>query len=174
MAMLDVMILLMLFFGLWRGFQLGLLRSLVSLFGWFFALIFATYFAKPLSIYFANMTTSATLAMVIAFIVVALVVIIGLQFILWIMSKTLQGLRLSFLDKLVGAIFGVGKNLLVVLLILSLITPLVQNTQAWKQSVIIPELLPFAPFALQMSKSMANQAMDKTTESLDELSKNVP
>ncbi len=168
--MLDIIIFISLFFGLWQGFQVGLLRSLVSLFGWLFALIFATYFAKPLSGFFIGLSNSPILTVLIAFIVVALCVIVGLQMILWVMSKTLSGLKLSILDKLAGAVFGISKNLMVILLVFSLIAPFIQNSQFWQQSKVAPALLPFAPFAVELSKNITKQVSDVTTEQLDDLS----
>lgn len=174
MSFIDIIILLMLFFGLWQGFRMGLMRSLVSLFGWLFALVFATYFARPLSPLFVGMVDSPVLTMVISFIAVALGVIVALQIVLWIMKKTMDGLRLSPLDKLGGAIFGVAKNLLVVLVMISLFSPLMHNTKVWQGSQLLPELMPFSPFAVEMTKKMASQISDTTTSNLEKMSADKP
>lgn len=171
MSIFDIVILLMLFFGLWQGFRAGLLRSVVSLFGWLFALVFATYFAKPLAYLFVGIVDSPVLTVVISFIAVGLAVVVGLQIILWMMSKTMQGLKLGPLDKLAGAVFGCGKNLLVVLLLISLLAPLLSTTKIWQTSQLLPELLPFSPFAMEVSKKMANQVATTTTTSLEKMSR---
>lgn len=171
MNALDIVILLVVFFGLWQGFNAGLLRSVVSLFGWLFALIFATYFAKSLAYLFVGFTSSPALSVLMAFIVVALFVIIGLQLILWVMSKTLKTLKLGILDKIGGAAFACAKNVLAVLLVLSLLTPFLKNTSFWQQSTLVPALLPFAPFAMDLSKKLASEVTQKTSVGLTELSK---
>lgn len=76
--------------GLWRGFRLGLMRSLVGLFGWLVALILATFFAKPLSPLLFGVFDSPISALVGAFILIALAVLIVLQLVLWVMSGTLK------------------------------------------------------------------------------------
>lgn len=171
MSILDIAILLMLIFGLWQGFQAGLMRSVVSLFGWLIALVFATYFAKPLSIFFVGLVDSPVLTVVISFLAIALFIIVVLQFILWLMRKSLAGINLSIVDKLGGAVFAVAKNLLIILLVLSLVAPMIQKTETWQQSTIAQELLPFAPFAKDISKNMATKVEKTTTENLDKLDK---
>lgn len=174
MNLLDIGILLALFFGLWQGFRLGLIRSLVSLFGWLFALVSATYFAKPMSPFFAGIVDSPMLTVVLAFIAIALIVIIVLQVVQWLLSKTMQGLKLSPLDKLGGAIFGCGKNLLAVLVLLSMLTPLFHNSRFWQDSQLVPEMLPFAPLAMAFSQKMASEVSQTTTDNLDKLSTKAP
>ena len=155
MNVLDVLILVVLVSGLWQGFNHGLLKSVVSMLGWLLALLVASYLAKPLAPFFTSFTSSPVLNMMAAFLCVALFVIVGLQLVLWVMNKTLQGLRLTLLDKIGGAIFGCGKNVLVMLLLLSVLVPLMGSRERWQQSKIIPALLPFAPFAKQVSKKLA-------------------
>ena len=71
------------------------------------------------------------------------------------MSKTLQGLRLSILDKLAGAGFGLVKNLVIVLMVLSLLAPFVSQRDFWQQSKFANALLPLAPFATQITQQLA-------------------
>ena len=127
MTLLDMVVLFVLFMGLWQGFNNGLMRSLVGMFGWLLALLLASYLAKPLAPFFVSLTGSTPLSIIAAFLAIGLFVIVGLQIVLWVMSKTLQGLRLSILDKLAGAGFGLVKNLVIVLMVLSLLAPLSVN-----------------------------------------------
>lgn len=172
MSVLDIAIVLVLLFGLWQGFQAGLMQSVVSLFGWLIALIGATYFAKPLSGVFVGIVDSPVLTVVISFMAIALCVIVILQVALWLMRKSLAGLHLSIVDKLGGAIFAVAKNILVILLVLSLIAPIIRNSEMWQRSTIAQALLTYAPFAKDISKKMASNVEKTTTEHLDKLSKN--
>lgn len=173
MSVLDIIILVFLVSGLWQGFNHGLMRSLVSLFGWLFAFIFATFFAKPLAPLFTSVVDSPVLSVIAAFIAVALGVIVGLQLILWVMSRTLKGLKLSFVDKLAGAVFAVAKNLMIILLIISVAAPFVKQQNFWQHSQIAPALLPYAPFAVNLSKRLAQDVSNtagKGIQSLDNLS----
>lgn len=169
--MLDSTILIMLVLGLWQGYRNGLLKSLVGMFGWLIALVCASFFAKPLSPLFHGMVDSPIVAILVSFIVVALVIIIALQLILWLMNKTLKGLKLSFVDKLAGAIFAVAKNLMIILLGLSMIVPFIQQKPIWQNSVFAQSLMPFAPFAVAMSKKIADEVQETTQQSMQELDK---
>lgn len=169
--MLDTLIIMSLFFGLWQGFRNGLLRSLVGMFGWLIALVCASFFAKPLSPLFEPMFDAPVLAILASFIAVALLIIIALQLVLWLMNKTLKGLKLTFVDKIAGAIFAVAKNLMIILLILSMIVPFIQQTPFWQHSIFAQSLMPFAPFAVQMSKKIANEMQQTTQQSMQELDK---
>lgn len=167
--MFDSMILFMLVIGLWQGYRNGLMRSLVGLFGWLIALIAATYLAKPLAPFFVSFTDSAVLATVMAFLAVALAIIVLLQLVLWALTGALKGLKLGIIDKLAGALFASGKNLLVILLLLSVVAPFVKDRPIWQNSPIAQALLPLAPFALNLSKRLATEASHKTRASLNHL-----
>ncbi|ELA08239.1 colicin V production protein [Moraxella macacae 0408225] len=175
MAILDVLILISLVMGLWQGFSAGLLKSLVGLFGWLFALIFATYFAKPLAPMLAGLFETPVLTPVLtllaAFILVALFLLVGLHLILWVMSHTLKKLKLSILDKLAGAFFGVGKNFLIILLLLSMIAPFIQQTKFFNNTIIAKQLLPLTPFAVDLSKKIANEVKNNSQQGFEHLDK---
>lgn len=171
MTFLDMVVLLILLMGLWQGFNNGLMRSVVAMFGWLLAFLLASYLAKPLSPFFYSLTDSSALSTIAAFLAIGLFVIIGLQIILWVMSKTLQGLRLSILDKLSGAGFGLAKNLVVVLMLLSLLAPLVGQSTFWQQSKFAKALLPLAPFATQLTKEMAHTVGKTASDSMGRMAR---
>ena len=171
MTLLDMVVLVVLVIGLWQGFNNGLMRSLVGMFGWILALLLASYLAKPLSPFFATLTDSPVLSTIAAFLAIALFVIIGLQLVLWVMSKTLQGLRLSILDKLAGAGFGLAKNLVIVLMLLSLLSPFANQSAFWQQSKFANALLPFAPFATQISTQIAKTVGKTASDGMGQLAK---
>lgn len=169
MTILDMVVLFVLFMGVWQGFHNGLMRSLVGMFGWLMALLLASYLAKPFAPFFSSFTDSPVLSTIAAFLAIALFVIIGLQLVLWVMSKTLQGLRLSILDKLAGAGFGLLKNLVIVLMLLSLLAPFVNQRPFWQQSKFANALLPLAPFATQMTNAIANTVATTASDGMGQL-----
>lgn len=171
MTIVDSIIILMLVIGLWQGYRNGFLRSIVGMFGWLIALILATYFAKSFAPFFAGFTDSSVLAVVMSFLAVALVIIVLLQLVLWAMQGTLKGLKLSIVDRLAGAIFACGKNLLVILLVLSVVAPFIKQRPIWQQSQIAQALLPLAPFAFNLSKKIASQVQTNADASMQRLDK---
>lgn len=169
MTLLDMIVLLALMLGLWQGFQHGLMRSVVGMFGWLMALLLASYLAKPLAPFFSSLTDSPVLSTMAAFLAIALFVIIGLQLVLWVMSKTLQGLRLGIVDKLAGAGFGLLKNLVMVLMLLSLVAPFANQRPFWQQSRFANALLPLAPFATQLTKDIAKTVTTTASDGMGHL-----
>lgn len=171
MSIIDSVILFLLVVGLIQGYRNGLLRSLVGMFGWLFALVIATFFAKSFASFFMAFTDSAVLAVVMAFLAVAIGIVMLLQLVLWALRSTLKGLKLSMVDRLAGAFFACGKNLLVILLSLSVIAPFIQQKPIWRTSPIAQALLPLTPFALNLSKTIASQIRQSTDTGLQQLDK---
>ena len=58
-----------------------------------------------------------------------------------------------------GGAFGTLKGLLVVLITMQGIGPWVESSPHWKQSKFIQNLLPYAPWASELSKEAANEAL---------------
>lgn len=171
MSAIDSIILIMLVIGLVQGYRNGLLKSLVGMFGWLLALVLASFFAKAFSPVFMGMTDSPVLAVVMAFLALALGVVIILQIILWVMQSTLKGLRLSVVDRLAGAVFACGKNLLVILLVLSVVAPFIRHKPIWQNSQIAQALLPLTPFAINLSKALATEIKQSGETGLQQLDK---
>lgn len=49
MSGLDIVIAVVVLIGLWRGFQVGLIKTAVGLLGWFVALVVATRLASSIA-----------------------------------------------------------------------------------------------------------------------------
>ncbi|OPH37267.1 CvpA family protein [Moraxella atlantae] len=159
MTAIDALIGGFVLLGLWQGYRAGLLRALVGMFGWLIALMAATVLARPFAPWVADWLSIDTpwLAWVASFVVLALAVVVGLHIVLWLLRRTLQGLRLGFLDRLAGAGFGAARNLLVVLVVLSTLVPLTVDAKIWQDSRSVPVLLPLAPFGMAVSRQLAQQ-----------------
>lgn len=154
---LDLLIVLLLAVGAWRGFRQGLVAALIGLVGWLAALYVASHYAKtlaPLLTLFSDSTTQT----VAAFVVLVSVVLLMLWAVGLILRTTLQALALGLAERLAGALFGVAKTVFIVLILISVLSPLLQSSLLWRQSVLRPWLLPFAPLALQMSRQLADHA----------------
>jgi len=156
MTAIDALIGGFVLLGLWQGYRAGLLRALVGMFGWLIALMAATVLARPFAPWVADWLSIDT-PWVASFVVLALAVVVGLHIVLWLLRRTLQGLRLGFLDRLAGAGFGAARNLLVVLVVLSTLVPLTVDAKIWQDSRSVPVLLPLAPFGMAVSRQLAQQ-----------------
>lgn len=158
---LDLLMLGILSLSAWRGFHKGLLGAVVSLAGWFVALYVGSKGAEQIAANFAGITADPALQTVVAFVVLVLIVLVTLWGAVQILRSVLKAVALGLLEQLAGAVFGVAKGLLVMLIIISVIGPWAQQSPTWQQSVLAPALMPYAPLAMQVSKQIAEQAWDQ-------------
>lgn len=161
MSALDILIAVIVLIGLWRGFQLGFVKSVIGLIGWFVALVAATRLASVVAPYMTSFVQSPVLQLALGFLVVVLVVIAAMHLLGLVFSSTLKALRLGFLDKLAGAVVGAGKNVLVVLVLMSIAAPLLVQSPIWQESVLAAELMPYAPMAKTLSYQLFGEAWNQ-------------
>lgn len=158
LGILDFIIAAFVIFGMWSGYRAGLVQSLVSLFGWFVALAAGTRLAAVFAPVFAGITESEVLQTALGFLLVVLLVVVIIQIVAFIVKKLLNSLNMSLLDRITGAVFAVARNVLVVLVLMSVFAPVLVTTPLFKSSVLAGELLPYAPIAEKLSKKMLTDA----------------
>lgn len=156
MNLLDILIIAVVLFGLWRGFVAGAMKTALSLISWLAALVAATRLASSVSAMFVGVTDNAVLQTALGFLSVFLVVMVSLQLTVYVFGKTLKALKLDFLDKIAGAVLGAAIGVLKVLVILSITAPLLARLPVWQTSALAPNLLPLAPFAKTLLYEMAD------------------
>lgn len=165
MSGLDIVISALVLIGLWRGFQLGLAKTAVGMVGWFVALIAATRLSASIAPSLAGVVQTPVLQMALAFLFVVLVVLAIMHLIAFVFSSALKTLKLGAVDKLAGGVLGAAKNILVVLVVLSVTAPLLVQMPIWQSSVIAPELLPFAPVAKALAADVLGSAWQQVSPS---------
>ncbi len=118
---IDLIILIPILFGLYKGFTKGLILSLATLLG----LMLGVYGGVKFSHLTANFLFEQFQIDIplVAFSVTFLVLVIGVYLLGKLLSKFIDVLSLGFLNKLAGAVFGVGK----IVLILSVLLMLFEN-----------------------------------------------
>lgn len=159
MNTLDIVVAVIVLLGLARGFQKGLIKSFIGLIGWLVALVAASKLASSTAHLFAGWVSSPQLQIALGFLLIVLVVVTLLQIVGMLVENILSGLNLKILDRFAGGVFGAAKGVLIVLIILSLTAPVLQRFSVWKSSVLVPQLLPYAPLAMQFSKDVVNKTM---------------
>ncbi|MBO1529741.1 CvpA family protein [Psychrobacter sp. F1192] len=165
MSGLDIVIAIIVLMGLWRGFQVGLIKTALGLVGWFIALIAATRLASVVSPQFSGIVQSPVLQMAMAFLVVVVIILAIMHLVAFVFSSVLKTLRLGMLDKMAGGVLGAAKNVLVVLVVLSVSAPLLVQMPQWETSVLAPELLPYAPVAKMMVSDALGVAWEQVNQS---------
>lgn len=97
--------------GAWRG----LVREVVSILGWVIAFLAANLFAGPLGPSMPQAIPSPELRVAAAFVAVFIGALIVTSLMGLLLSKIVKSVGLGGLDRLLGAVFGAARGLLIVL-----------------------------------------------------------
>lgn len=159
----DFVIAAIVLFGLWRGFSKGFVKTFINLIGWLVALIAASRLANNFAELFAGVVASPKLQVAMGFLLVVLVVLTLLTIVSSIVNKVMETLKLKIIDRFAGGVLGAFKGVLVVLIFMSVSSPLLQRLPFWQNSTLAPELMPYAPVAMQLSKDVFQRSVQELT-----------
>lgn len=135
------MVALSLAVGVWRG----AVSEILALVAWVAAFLAARTWATPVGeLLAAGLVESLAdplLRQVAGFVVIFVVVLILFALARWLASQLLKAVGLAPLDRVLGALFGVARGILVVwvVVVLAGLTALPQQ-QWWRQAVLAPPL----------------------------------
>jgi len=121
-------------FGLWRGF----IKEVLSLVSWIAALVVARLYSEPVAGLLENMIESSSIRYVTAFSVLFVMVMLLGTLINHFLNKLLAVTGLKLLDRLMGALFGVARGVVIILATLFILRVFVSETEWWQQSTLIP------------------------------------
>lgn len=128
--------------GLFRG----IIREAFSLFSWVFASWVALTFSRDFSSFLDNLISIPSARIAIAFAILFIGTLILGAIIMFLLGELVKKTGLTGSDRFAGMIFGIGRGLVVVAMIVMLagLTPLPEDSW-WKESVLIP---PFQALAV--------------------------
>jgi membrane protein required for colicin V production len=131
-------------FALWRG----AVREVLSLASWVVAFFAAKIFAPALAGWFAPLSNYENVRLGAAWLAVFFVALIGVSVVAILVSGTLKSIGLGFADRLLGALFGLARGLVIVaLLVLASGLTSVPQSAAWQQAVLRPTVEGLGVFA---------------------------
>ncbi len=159
MNTIDIFILIILLIGGLNGLRQGFIKAFANLVGWIFALIVAAKYSSSLAPLMSALSSDPVVQKISAFAFIVLVIIVSTWIVTYLLNGILKSLKLGPLNRLAGGAFGTLKGLLVVLITMQGIGPWVESSPHWKQSKFIQNLLPYAPWASELSKEAANEAL---------------
>lgn len=157
MNYIDIIILLFLLFGAFRGFSKGLVIEVATLAG----LILGVYISIRYSSYtegilrdFMNITSEyiSYIALAVTFIVV----VVGVYILGKLLTKLVDIISLGLVNKLLGTLFGVAKYFIIVCVLLMIVDALNEKFQFISEETIQKSLLfqPFLNFAEKIYNSI--------------------
>jgi membrane protein required for colicin V production len=135
-------------FGLLRG----LVKEALSLANWGVALLIAMSFRDRLASLFISYIHTYSLRQLIAFGVLFLTSLLIGGLLIYLMGALIKMTGLSFMDRLLGMVFGFIRGFVLVMAMLILIPPViaVNHDQWWANSMLIHRLLAFEGWARAM------------------------
>ena len=121
-------------FGVRRGF----IKEIMSLLSWIAALLVSRVYSVSLASIFENLIDNPSVRYVIAFSVLFVIIIMLGTLLNHLMSKLLVVTGLKTIDRLLGAVFGVARGTVIVLVFLFVLNVFVSESEWWQQSTLIP------------------------------------
>ncbi|MEQ3696891.1 MAG: CvpA family protein [Pseudomonadales bacterium] len=130
--------------GAYRGF----VKEAMSLVGWFASLVLAMTFADQLAPLFTGIE-AASVQYLAAFGAIFVLSLVAVALINGVLSLLIEATGLSGTDRVLGAVFGLGRGLIVILAAVVFLPGLVPVDQDgwWQTSVLIPEFQQFEGWA---------------------------
>lgn len=123
--------------GLWRG----VVGEVLALAAWVVAFFVAREFAQPVSGFFAGWLHDRSVQYLAGFAAVFVAVLVAVGMVRLAVSFLLRAVGLGLIDRMLGAIFGIARGVLVVLVAVMLggLTPL-PRAPWWQNAVLAPPL----------------------------------
>ncbi len=118
--------------GLWRG----LVYEVLSVLGWIAAFVLAPWFAADVGGALPMGDSAQALRSAAGFVIVFVGVLFASSFVAWVVKKLVEAVGLRPIDRVLGALFGVARGVLLVLA-LAVVVHLtsLQGAAWWRESV---------------------------------------
>ncbi len=141
MNWVDIVILIIVglscIFGLWRGF----VREVLSLLAWVAALLVASYYSSHLAPVFSRFIDSSTIRHVLAFALLCLITLLLGGLVNHFMSKLINLAGLQVTDRLLGAVFGIARGVIVVAIVVFFASAFYAEEPWWQASQLMPHVI---------------------------------
>ena len=151
MNFVDILLLLPLVYGLIRGLMKGLIHELASVLAILLGIYFAYIYSADVSVWLAkHWETSETNLDIAAYLSVFLLVSLAIFALAFVITKMLKLMALGMINRVLGALFGFTKSLLLLSLFLfftqSWFKELKRNSPELRNSVVYEKLLEVSLF----------------------------
>lgn len=141
MTPFDYFVLAVMGISLLVGVSRGVVSEILALLAWVVAFIAARMWAVPVGSLLLSDLPDPLWRQLAGFVAVFVAVLIGFALVRWITTLLLKAVGLRPLDRVLGAMFGAARGVLIlfVLVLLAGLTPLPQQ-QWWRQAMFAPPL----------------------------------
>lgn len=160
LSVLDIILVIWASWIIFNGARRGLISALVSLVSWTVGAIVAIRWHALLLPVLSAWIKSPAMQQVVALALVFFAVGLVLALLGWLATRTLNTLKLGWLNRVAGAALALAKVLIILSVLIHLLQPWLGTLQGWRQSVVIQTL---KPYAKQIS-TLASQAARRVSQ----------
>ena len=142
-------------FAFWRG----LIRVVVSLGALVAAVLAAIHLSPNAANALAMLSDNAATRYIAAFALIFIVVVVVGALLGWMLSRAIRAIGLGFVDRLLGAVFGMARGVLIVVVLVLLAGLTTLPRQEWWQNAFLAPPLVSAALSLRpwLPQSMAQR-----------------
>jgi membrane protein required for colicin V production len=135
MSWIDYAVLGVLAVSVVLGLVRGFVREVLSLLGWLLALYLAAVFATDAAMWLPQDFATLMIRQLIAALAIFLVVSVVTGILAWLIAKLVHSVGLGLIDRLLGAMFGFARGLLLVLIIaIGIALSPIERQPAWRDA----------------------------------------
>ena len=131
------------------AFVRGIIREMLALATWVVGLIAAIAYAGPVSGLFNWLNVAPVARQAIAFVLILVVVMVAGAILARSLSSVVRAIGLGFMDRILGAIFGVARGLIVVVIFALVAGVTTLPKQDWWQNSTLGQSLADAALSLK-------------------------
>ena len=95
------------------AFVRGVIREMIALVTWVAGFVLAIHYAGPLAGWWTRLDMTPVAKHLLAFATILVAVMILGALVAWMLSRVVKAIGLGFVDRLLGAIFGLARGLLI-------------------------------------------------------------
>jgi membrane protein required for colicin V production len=131
------------------AFARGIVRELIALAAWAVALVAAFVYAGAVATWFTRLDMSMAAKHVLAFALILIAVLVCGALVARMLSGAVKAIGLGFVDRLLGAVFGVARGLAVIVLFALVAGVTTLPKQEWWQNSLLGRSLAEAALAFK-------------------------
>lgn len=163
---IDLVLLLLLAISVFNGIRKGLIAALIGLLGWVVGVIAAIRWHGLLLPWMASFSDQPMIQHAMAFAAVVLLIVLVLSIVGWLADKTLNQLKLGWLNRVVGGLFAFCKTVLVFAIFIHILSAWFGGFQWWQQSQVIGAISPYAATLSSAAQQAAQRVSNQVHQSI--------
>jgi len=141
MTALDLIVLAMIALSVVFAYFRGVVREVVALAAWIVGLVAAFRYMDAVATIFSGLDVTPAVRHVLAFVLILVLFMIAGALVAWVLRSAVRAVGLGFVDRFLGALFGVARGALIAVLfaLIAGVTTLPRHDW-WQNSLVGPVL----------------------------------